>query len=237
MSDPKDFLARWSRRKLASADTNDAGEKIPSSAEARKDDASAPAVPAPDAEFDLSKLPSLESIGANSDITAFLQRGVPAGLTRAALRRAWSADPAIRDFVGLSENSWDFNAPDSIPGFGSLDASDVKRIAAQFFGEPSEEAVGHSLQNRNSLVQATSDAGESKTAPGHEMRTAALEESGISDDGKVPVGEIPDNKDNTPDVMGSAKQPERVGASQHNEQEVEHDSAMVHRRHGGSLPE
>ena len=29
-------------------------------------------------------------------------------------------DPVIRDFIGLSENSWDFNAPDGIPGFGSL---------------------------------------------------------------------------------------------------------------------
>jgi hypothetical protein len=41
-------------------------------------------------------------------------------LTRAALRRAWSADQAIRDFIGLSENSWDFNAPEGVPGFGSL---------------------------------------------------------------------------------------------------------------------
>lgn len=29
-------------------------------------------------------------------------------------------DPVIRDFIGLSENSWDFTDPDSIPGFGSL---------------------------------------------------------------------------------------------------------------------
>jgi hypothetical protein len=235
MSDPKDFLSRWSRRKLDSAETNGANKKIPLPAEARKDDASAPT--ALEAEFDLSKLPPLESIGANSDITAFLQRGVPASLTRAALRRAWSSDPAIRDFVGLSENSWDFNAPDSMPGFGSLDASDVKRIAAQFFGEPTEDAVGRSLQNRNSLVQSASDAGESKTAPAHEMRTAALDESGTPAETKVQSGEIPDNKDNTADLTGSAKQPERVGALQHNEEEVGYDSAMVHRRHGGALPQ
>jgi hypothetical protein len=34
--------------------------------------------------------------------------------------RALLADPAIRNFVGMAENSWDFNAPDSIPGFGSM---------------------------------------------------------------------------------------------------------------------
>jgi hypothetical protein len=56
-------------------------------------------------------LPPIESIGAESDIRCFLAPGVPAELTRAALRRAWVVDPAIRDFVGLSENSWDFDRP------------------------------------------------------------------------------------------------------------------------------
>ena len=30
------------------------------------------------------------------------------------------ADPAIKDFVGLSENGWDFTKPDTIPGFGAM---------------------------------------------------------------------------------------------------------------------
>jgi hypothetical protein len=42
--------------------------------------------------------------------SAVLSAGVPADLTRVALRRAWSVDATIRDFIGLSENSWDFNA-------------------------------------------------------------------------------------------------------------------------------
>ena len=29
-------------------------------------------------------------------------------------------DPAIRDFVGLSENSWDFTDPNAMGGFGPL---------------------------------------------------------------------------------------------------------------------
>jgi hypothetical protein len=49
----------------------------------------------------------------------------------AALRRAWSADPAIRDFIGLSENSWDFNAPDGVPGFGSPITDDTGRLLAE----------------------------------------------------------------------------------------------------------
>ena len=60
-----------------------------------------------ESSLDAANLPPIDSIGAGSDILPVLASGVPADLTRAALRRAWSTDPAIRDFVGLSENSWD----------------------------------------------------------------------------------------------------------------------------------
>jgi hypothetical protein len=78
-----------------------------------------------------ANLPPIESIGAGSDIRPFLAPDVPADLTRAALRRAWSTDPAIRDFVGLSEDSWDFNAQDRVPGFGSL----PRQLLARTTGE------------------------------------------------------------------------------------------------------
>jgi hypothetical protein len=45
-------------------------------------------------------------------------------LTRAALRRAWTSDPAIRDFIGIADNQWDFNDPNGISGFGRLDAAE-----------------------------------------------------------------------------------------------------------------
>jgi hypothetical protein len=68
-------------------------------------------------------------------VSAFLRPGVPAELTQAALRRAWVTDPAIRDFVGLAENAWDFNAPGGVPGFEPLRAiDDVQRLAAQVLG-------------------------------------------------------------------------------------------------------
>src|SRR5215207_2247617 len=76
-----------------------------------------PAAGAKPTAFDPSSLPSLESIGADSDIRAFLAPAVPAELSRAALRRAWAADPAIREFVGLAENAWDFNVPGALHGF------------------------------------------------------------------------------------------------------------------------
>jgi hypothetical protein len=81
-------------------------------------------VAAPESPFDPASLPSIESIAADTDIIAFLRAGVPAELTQAALRRAWTSDPAIRDFIGIAENQWDFNDPDAIAGFGPMDATE-----------------------------------------------------------------------------------------------------------------
>src|SRR5262249_56948737 len=82
----------------------------------------------------MPELPPIDAIDANTDIRAFLQKGVPADLTRAALRRAWSSDPAIRDFVGLSENSWAFNAPEGVPGFGPFAPDTARQLRAQVLG-------------------------------------------------------------------------------------------------------
>lgn len=151
MTNPENFLERWSRRKL------EAGEDEPSTQMPSADQAPAAAqsdretpstqpktaqATAPEPGFDLANLPSLDSITAATDIRAFLAPGVPQELARAALRRAWVADPAIRDFVGLSENAWDFTKPGEIPGFGDLPpGTDIKKLVAQVFGEADESAV------------------------------------------------------------------------------------------------
>ena len=86
--------------------------------------------------FDPATLPSLDSIDAHTDVTVFLRNGVPATLRLAALRRAWSADPAIRDFKGMQENSWDFDRPNGIPGFGELGPEvDVAQMVARILGD------------------------------------------------------------------------------------------------------
>ena len=79
--------------------------------------------------FDPASLPSLQSITAGTDIRLFLGSNVPVELTKAALRRTWVTDPAIRDFIGIAENQWDFNDPTAMPGFGPLKANDVSAVA------------------------------------------------------------------------------------------------------------
>jgi Protein of unknown function (DUF3306) len=131
--DGEGFLSRWSRRKRA-------GEKAPPSPPAAPPTPPGPETPP---SFDPASLPPLESLTAESDFTAFLREEVPAALRRAALRRAWTLDPAIRDFVGPADYAWDFNAPDGgMPGFSPELEGDVKRLIAQAIGleeAPAEE--------------------------------------------------------------------------------------------------
>ena len=140
MSDPDNFLSRWSRRKLEPAEQG--GEAVvpetqpPAEAQPGPVESRAPAasesmqVQTQEPPFDPASLPPVESITAGTDIRDFLKPGVPVSLSRAALRRAWISDPAIRDFIEIAENQGDFTN-NSIPGFGPIDPGDVPRLLAQ----------------------------------------------------------------------------------------------------------
>ncbi len=87
-----------------------------------------------------ASLPSIESITATTDLRPFLAPGVPRELKLAALRRAWTTDPRIRDFRGLQENEWDFRDPSGMPGFGPLEPNaSTKGFAAPAFAETDRE--------------------------------------------------------------------------------------------------
>jgi hypothetical protein len=130
--DNEPFLNRWARQKR----------------EAARDPAPAqPEVPeTPDA--DLSLLPAVDELTASSDITGFLQKGVPEALKKLALRRMWALDPSIRDFVEMAENQWDFNAPGGIHGLYQdvVEGTDMSAWLAQathsVIERPSAEPVG-----------------------------------------------------------------------------------------------
>lgn len=144
------FLERWLRRKRDVARGEKPVEEAvaspaedgaqPGADDHRQAQAGLDARAAVKPAVDLSQLPPLDSITEATDIRAFLAPGVPDSLRHAALRRAWSADPTIRDFIGLSENAWDFTAPDGVPGFGPIGSPDVvRRLLAQFTGAPLED--------------------------------------------------------------------------------------------------
>jgi len=163
MSESEKFLERWSRRKQGAAES--AEDSVENSTDQKETDvnphveersrtAVRPTKGGDESEpvFDIKSLPSIESIVAGTDIRPFLAPGVPEELTRAALRRAWVADPAIRDFIGISENSWDFTKPDSMPGFGPLQMTDeLRKIVTQMFehiGRPELEEIKDDEKDR-----------------------------------------------------------------------------------------
>ncbi len=90
MTEPENFLKRWSKRKLAERDRSK--DEHAANQPPVEHDASAAEPPqidgmvkASDETFGLADLPAIDSIAANTDVTAFLRPGVPPDLTRAAL--------------------------------------------------------------------------------------------------------------------------------------------------------
>lgn len=234
MSGEEDFLKRWSRRKREVAE---AEKPAPPIAKTDAVDATAPdskiasEIPAPGtAEFDPATLPPIESINALSDVTAFLRADVPAELTRAALRRVWAADPVIRDFVGLAENSWDFTDPTAMPGFGPLEPTEqVRRMIAEVIDQIGQaakpaapEAVTESASensNKSNAIMAEKD----KKNIG-EVHTPA-------DEPKQNDAQLPGNQE----LLQSNK--EDIAARHDVTQEQEKPRQFSHRSHGGALPE
>jgi hypothetical protein len=160
-----------------------------------------------DEMFDPGSLPPIESITAETDISGFLRSRVPAELTRAALRRTWASDPAIRDFIGIAENQWDFNDPNSIPGFGVLNGTDIVPVLLQQALGEYEKLAGSTPA---SVRQAPSDA----------VRPIATE---------LEQPDIP-NASSEADSEDTATVTESDLAAQQD------DSPTPRRSHGGALP-
>jgi hypothetical protein len=228
MNDPDNFLSRWSRRK--SERKRDAGrEQTPDPAPAAQSEAATgepaasaaqqaaaqqtgPASAKPLA-FDPASLPPIESIAADTDISAFLQPGVPSDVRNAALRRAWSVDPAISNFKGLQENDWDFNDPNGIPGFGPLSPTlDVKKMVSDLFGHAKKEAPAPDAPD-----QDTEPAGRSGATADNESPTAR-------------AAATPDSESDHDQFV----QRDIDTATQHTESEGE---VKRRRRSGGALPD
>ena len=185
MSDDN-FVSRWSRLKReagrkAPVDT-EASDAQPTTARQEPGAEVSAEARAPEPELDLASLPPIDSIVDGSDIRAFLQKGVPVELSKAALRRAWASDPAIRDFIGLAENQWDFTDPTAIPGFGALQATDdVGRLVAQAMGRledvPDVAGLSPEPQNGTASQHEVSDVSPSSGTPEHK-RLAEAEQRG-----------------------------------------------------------
>jgi hypothetical protein len=209
MSKSENFVSRWSRLKR----------------EARAEMQPEPTGSPP--AFDPTSLPPVESIVASTDIRPFLRSGVPEELTRAALRGAWVADPAIRDFIGIAENQWDFNDPTAIPGFAPLEGiGDQRGLVAHALGSSgnaSEAIAGKSgLAERSVLAAIVPRRGE----PVDKVWLSSA----------TPTDSLP-RVDLGVDMADRAKATSRVNLPVQHDPATDKDRRVGHRRsHGSALP-
>ncbi len=137
------FLGRWAKRKQEaqretepkilipspSMDEPASSETPPSILRQAQDEGSITAA------AEASPMPSLDSIVPGGDVSAFFQKHVPEALRTAALRKLWVTDPEIKGFIEMADYQWDFNNPDSIPGWSSTVGSlDVKAMMERVMG-------------------------------------------------------------------------------------------------------
>lgn len=231
------FLARWSKRKRAAPEAPSAlvaAEPLLATADASEVKLNLPEVGEP--EFDLASLPTLDELTGTSDMSAFLQKGVPQALQNAALRKAWVLDPFIKDHIGPVECGWDFNDPMSMTGFGPLDANvDASAMLKQIMGEPKpDEPPEEIVSDARGLGKRDVDERDSSEAlpgphPAGEGDTAGVdspvqEYSGSTrpENGDVAVNSFP-----------------KLHVATHNDRadKIEENPLVLRKkRHGGAVP-
>ena len=212
------FLTRWSRLKRTGEASQTAGILPPD------DGAAADTAAVAEPSLDLSKLPKIDDLTAGSDFKAFLQAGVPADLQRAALRKAWSLDPAIRDFVEVAENQYDWNVPDGVPGFGPLaPGTDIAALLKQAIGGVSDNDETQSAGAQNGLSDPHDRGSQAMPAQDAHMRGSLT----ACDESRGQAAVADSIRHEPAPRSATAREPEHAVTALHN--------APV-RRHGSALP-
>ena len=222
--DSGNFLARWSRLKRSDATKPD---RLPEPASTVR-----PTVDTRDASteppVDITKLPKIEDLTPSSDIAAFLQKGVPEELKRLALRRIWSLDPAIRNFIEVAENQYDWNAVGGVPGFGEMTpGTDIAALLRQAIGQTPEPLVAEC--STAELVDAA--AGADNPAQSHAKIAASQQDKPAGDSADAP----PDDARHDARVEG-VEPPDTPPINTERLQPSPPANPTPRARHGGALP-
>jgi hypothetical protein len=192
MAEPGAFLARWSRLKRRAQGEPRVGAR---SGKARPTtDATAPPsdrpalsghdTPAAQPQIDKPQawpLPSIETLGKDSDYTPFMRADVPDALRNAALRKLWQSDPVFANLDGLVDYGEDFGAAFALSGA----VATVYRVL-DGMPDPLEQNPPKAAENRSPTAPnpggeaPAATAGNSRSRDG--MRECELDEVIESDD-------------------------------------------------------
>jgi hypothetical protein len=244
----EDFLSRWSRRKREARRAGEAEPDPTRNPPGLADGVQATAAespPPPQSEAaeitaeEIAQLPRPEDLTAESDLAAFLRKGVPEALRNAALRRMWSLDPAIRDYVGHARDyAYDWNTPGGVPGFGPLSSAEVDEAIRGLVGSPQQpgetERSGTALADRAASQhrEAATDEASEASQPVSEPRAASQQEAEVEDE-PLSSTDVALHGKNLP--TGRAAVESSVDAPQP-ELRLDDRAAAIARRHGGAKP-
>src|SRR5690606_3393144 len=147
----------------------------------------------------------------------------PLALKSAALRKMWSLDPGIRDYVGPSEYAWDFNQPGSMAGFGPMDA---KETVVGFLSK-TVRAIDPEAEPAPATQPPAAPAGPSADTPPD--MAASAEELPAAAEPDPPAGAA-SSADAASDAIGPTDQRHDAAS------ESQIPEPVVRPRHGGALP-
>jgi hypothetical protein len=216
------FIERWSRRKRQQ--TGAQGLDRASTPEIADQDVSAVSIGRGEAADGIAEpelpLPSLDDLTVEGDVKAFLKKRVPEELRRLAMRKMWSLDPQIRDFIEMAENQYDWNTPGGVPGYGDLNpGTDLEALLAQAIGsDPKAPAV----------VADTETGGDDAVAEIAEIADAPSDPVRLSEAPSGPAEALTASSQNCDDDA-------EIGSSATIEADAQQAWQSV-RRHGGALP-
>ena len=189
------FVRRWSRLKGASAhDKTAAPVEAPAPAAGAEPVAPAMAAETPAVPVEI---PDLESLGPDSDYTAFLQDSVPDALRNAALRKLWASNPVFSIIDGLDEYDGDY----SLVGMIDEHIETAYKVGRGFRQEDEEAEEDAVAEDGDGLPEGAAETGAPEAAEDGDQAPSAADGAA---DGDTPAGAGPPDA-KTPDVAADSE--------------------------------
>jgi Protein of unknown function (DUF3306) len=243
------FFSRWSRRKQEVRTSEPlpgdtipapAGDAEPKPAAERTADGGPEQLVASDAELsadEIAALPSLQDLTAETDISAFLRKGVPESTRNAALRRMWSLDPKIRDFAGDARDyAYDWNTLGGVPGNGPLPTTEaILRMAAKIVGGSTDQSVRSEGDRSEEATLGGSQDWEQPSLSADRCDAAAAEPQPSSMADEHPLHQAADRTGLPHSLTELGEGGKNVASVQPDRTDQPLDF-IPRRRHGGAIP-